>query len=504
MSDSPAPSTSSKANMGDLRKGISGDAGTHHDITVPDHPDDPDAFPSWPKRTGETLPSSFIDRIVNGRAAMPAYPFVVVSRKPKNSPKDAPKVNTGYSYGGEQNGLKPTVILTPEEEKDPKRKAVVLAVFQDMFKEGGVSAVMTGDDALFTWGRGISFLSPALPQSFRDFLQKAPGAKDALLECGITIVGSSNADWRIVDVKSGKVLSGKEAIQHLNGFEPAEEKKGMLSCIAKVTGDFLQQATDSQWYAFKLNFMYYGAHKVPEDVIQTWPPKTVAYVVHAGAYGNFVDAWPEYGATHGDPAKILRIAAKRYQHTDVGNHILVPQQAGSAAPSTTLLFGMGQEMMVNDGIVTRLDGYPGSAQAGDVVFEITPKRQTAKTGTHMVLREQHAAAKASADSEPFDMEKWVDAHQGLEMGVLLTACEDLGYDRLRHTREWYSRLVGPADKPVPAEKDGPRIRLAMDAVLHKGEGEGGRWILDAAERAKLVPPQYEDQYNLLKAKIGIA
>jgi hypothetical protein len=44
----------------------------------------------------------------------------------------------------------------------------------------------------------------------------------------------------------------------------------------------------------------------------------------------------------------------------------------------------------------------------------------------------------------------------------------------------------------------------MDAVLHKGEGEGGRWILDAAERAKLVPPTYKDQYDLLKAKIGIA
>jgi hypothetical protein len=54
------------------------------------------------------------------------------------------------------------------------------------------------------------------------------------------------------------------------------------------------------------------------------------------------------------------------------------------------------------GIVKRLDGYPGSAQADDVVFEITSSRQTAKTGAYMVLRSQQAAAKNSADSGPFD------------------------------------------------------------------------------------------------------
>jgi len=487
--------------MGDLRKGVSGDAGTHHDINVPDHPDDPDAFPSWPKRTGETLPAAFIDRIVKGRAAMPAYTYKPETKKKK----DGTVAQSGYSYGGKKDGLAPSVIFTAQEESDPKRKAVVQLVYKDMYKEGGVSAVMTGDTAIFTWGRGISFQSTALPQAFRDFLQKAPGAKDALLECGITIVGSTNADWRIVDVKNGKVLSGADAIHHLDGAEPADEKQGMLNSIAKVTEDFLQQATDSQWYAFKQNFMYLGDHKVPDDVIQTWPPKSVAYVVHAGAYGNFVKAWPEYGKTQGDAAKILHIAAMRNQHTAEGNHILVPKQVGAAAPSTTLLFGMGQEMMVNDGIVKRLDGYPGSAQADDIVFEIVSARQTAKTGAYMVLRTQSAAvAKASADSGPFDPEIWIDAHQGLAMNILLEKCEELGYDRLRHTREWYSRLVGPPGKEAPAEKDGPRVRLAMDAVLHKGEGEGGRWILDAAERALIMPPKYQDQYDFLKAKIGIA
>lgn len=485
MSETPAQTVPMEA----LRKGFSSDAGSPLVLTIPDHPADPDNFYSWPTRLGAPLPGDFLQKIKASREAAPLLAFRDVTRKGQ----DGSLAKSGYSYGGEKSGTNPTAIVSPSEAADPKLKEVVLKVYDEMHEEGGISAVMTGDAAFFTWGRGISFLSPALAIAFRDFIQQSPSAKTALLDCGMTITGSTNEDWRIVDTATGTVKSGREAIDLLDGPEPADEKKRMLSAIAKITAENMQEASNAQWAAFKRKFMYTGHQKVPAEVIATWPPESVAYVVHAGAYGNFLNGWPEYSQTRGDLAKILRIAAKRNKHIEKDGHILVPAQSGSANPSTTLLFGMGKQIMVKRGIVKPLPGYPGSERPGDIVFEIVKARQTTATGTHMVLR---------GPTPPFDFETWVDANHGKSMSDLLKACEDLGYEQLRRTRDWYAR-IDPATG-MPAEKWGPRPRVAMDAVLHKGEGEGGRWVLDDAGRAGISPTQSADQYQLLKAKLGIA
>src|SRR5690606_7263639 len=141
--------TSQSASMDDLRKGFSSDAGSPQVLTIPDHPDDPDNFHSWPARLGGPLPDEFLRKIKDSREAVPRLTFRDVTRKGQ----DGTAAISGYSYGGEKTGKNPSVVVSPTEAADPKLREVVLKVYDEMHEEGGISAVMTGDAAFFTWGR---------------------------------------------------------------------------------------------------------------------------------------------------------------------------------------------------------------------------------------------------------------------------------------------------------------------------------------------------------------
>ena len=70
-----------------------------------------------------------------------------------------------------------------------------------------------------------------------------------------------------------------------------------------------------------------------------------------------------------------------------------------------------------------------------------------------------------------------------------------GYARLKAMRDFYA-----SDQNRRKEIVGPRPRIAMDAVLHRGEGESGRWIHNECKYANLPP----DQTELIKKKVGLA
>ena len=92
----------------------------------------------------------------------------------------------------------------------------------------------------------------------------------------------------------------------------------------------------------------------------------------------------------------------------------------------------------------------------------------------------------------------VDQHQADSMQALLNVFASAGYKETLDNRNWYTSPDNPKK-----EAWGPRPRIAMDAILHKNEGDGARWVLDECERAGLVPPNYSDQYYLIRSTLGI-
>ena len=49
-----------------------------------------------------------------------------------------------------------------------------------------------------------------------------------------------------------------------------------------------------------------------------------------------------------------------------------------------------------------------------------------------------------------------------------------------------------------------RIMVAMDAVLHKNEGETARWVLDTARYVGISETSCWDQFEIIKKTVGIA
>jgi hypothetical protein len=46
--------------------------------------------------------------------------------------------------------------------------------------------------------------------------------------------------------------------------------------------------------------------------------------------------------------------------------------------------------------------------------------------------------------------------------------------------------------------------VAMDAILHKNEGDTAAWILDVCKSVDISETNCWDQYDLIKKTIGIA
>lgn len=94
---------------------------------------------------------------------------------------------------------------------------------------------------------------------------------------------------------------------------------------------------------------------------------------------------------------------------------------------------------------------------------------------------------------------WVETHQAYSMDKLIQAIQLRSHKDNQHTRDWYA-----SDRNPKKEKFGLRPRIALDAVLHKGEGQNSAWILNDCERAGINMQDTPTQLEIIKKTVGIA
>lgn len=113
----------------------------------------------------------------------------------------------------------------------------------------------------------------------------------------------------------------------------------------------------------------------------------------------------------------------------------------------------------------------------------------------------HDGERESAAADPVSQHKEWDAfvadNQGKAMADLLNVFASAGYKKTLDVRNWYASGENPK-----REAFGLRPLVAMDAILHRNEGDGANWILDVAARAGITAQKNPDQYNLIKSTIG--
>ena len=155
------------------------------------------------------------------------------------------------------------MLVTPQEEQNPRVKEIITRLSVEVEGEGRTASVMTGDAASFTWGVGLAH-GGSLEAWVNDWFASTPRAKDALLDLGITLSGTT---WKIVDTATRTVKTGEAAIASINGREPAEAKKLLLSIFMNVAEQFGVEAANAQWNVTKNNFFYNKVSGPPQDVI---------------------------------------------------------------------------------------------------------------------------------------------------------------------------------------------------------------------------------------------
>lgn len=532
-------------------------------------------FYTWPTYTSP-VPASILNKVAENRKAipLPASGFV---------PFKVDGVATGYSYPAHGKNLKPANICSPEEAADPRLRPIMERLNEEMSGEGGVSAILTGDGAQFTWGRGLAH-NGALEKSFMEFITRDKEAKRRFLDCGIIL---EDKTWKVVDLESNTVQSGESAIGLLNGTKPEAVKKNLLSVFIKITEDHLASASQAQWDVFKKLFFYDVNPRIPPDAIANWTPEAICYVVHCHAWGKFAN-WTRFGSTGGDLKKILRLEVDYTGfYEDKGTHTLVPAVQGNRTPALTMLNNMGHGHMK-----TALEPWQDEAelkakvQKGDVVFQMykgTKPAYYCLRGTERAydpnnkydiwVEQNHAhsmenllaaieklgkkEAQATHDRyvsagnpnkgkwglrpqialEAFlnknagigaagilekartvgitlastpdqylalarmigvdKYDAWVEKNHALPMDYLVKAAGNMKYQETQAHRDWYT-----SGKNQKKEKFGPRPRIAMDAILHKGEGPGASWILNECEWAGIGKNACPDQYDIIKRTIG--
>ena len=159
---------------------------------------------SWP--TLSTLPESIVSQIIANRNRVPSRAGEI---------RLAP--NGYYALG---KNFAPSVLVSPQEEQNPRVKEIITRLSVEVGGEGRTASVMTGDAASFTWGVGLAH-GGSLEAWVNDWFASTPAAKDALLDLGITLSGTT---WKIVDTATRTVKTGEEAIALVNGREPAATK----------------------------------------------------------------------------------------------------------------------------------------------------------------------------------------------------------------------------------------------------------------------------------------
>ncbi len=437
-------------------------------------------FYTWPTLSNP-LPADIVRQVKKNRDALTTDSELYA--KPAKNP-------TGYAYNGK--GFT-TEKCSAEEAADPKLKPIIERLFVEMSGEGGHSAVMTGDGAKFTWGRGLAHKG-ALENCMKYFIEHCAPARTEFLEYGAILDGDT---WKIVDTDAGTVISGEAAIDYLNGTAPAALKKKLLTIFIKVTEDHGDEAATAQWVPFKKQFYY--SPRPPAEVEQSWTPEAICYVVHCKAWGKFA-GWDKFKTTGGDLKKILRMEVEHTGYFDaMGSAKIVRPSARTSSgneifPSVTILSNMGHGIMKASSVLGTVTT-PYYAQSNDIVFEMNASSPV----DFYILRDTSRVYNRHDEINAF-----VANTQNFEMSHLLNVLSSIRgnthnqYLELKEIRDWYASR----DNPLK-EKYGLRPRVAMDAVLHRGEGESSRWILSDCARANISQDSHSDQYNLIKSTIGI-
>lgn len=492
--------------MDALESGLKLSTGQRHMVKVPRISDSlvplvsatsTDAFESWPTMTGK-LPATILERVKNARAAIPML-----------DEKALYSNGNGYAYNG--RFAAPSELFAPEDESDdnPQRRAKFKQVLErfatvELRGEGGMSAVMTGDGAKFTWGPGLT--GDTLVSAFASFLNNTPAAKTDLLECGISIHGGS---WKIVDLDRGEVKSGSDALDFLNGIDPkgSDVRRRLLSAIVAATNANLTQAANAQWPSIKKNHVYPTSFKPPKAVLEDarWDAGSICYVLHCGYWGTF-PGWEEFKKTNGDLKKILRLEAEFTYARNNGSVLLVKQKdqnpnGSPIYPATTMLFNFGGGLVQEKHLLAPLNNL-SEASDGDVVFEIAKPYRNTYNADYAALRGVPRQFDLSGECIP-----WFDQHHFLSMKELLAACDDLSKkNKLRLYRNWYDSGPNPGREGNPQfNRWGLRPRVAMDTVLlRKRDATVKAKILDDARSAGISETQCQDQFALIKSRLGMA
>jgi len=427
-------------------------------------------FYSWPTMTG-ALPNEIVNQIVANRARVTVDPAEL-------------KPNKGKGYFAVGRTFKPTVLGSPEEERDLRRKEILTRLHKELGGEGGTSSVMTGDKAKFTWGHGMAHGGGLEPWANK-FLSSQPEARRAMLDLGIAL---EDRTWKIVDTARQQVAEGEAAMDLLNGPEPAAEKKLLLTCFKQVAEQYGVDAANVQWSFVKERYF----SQVPKEVIadtNAWSAKAICYVIHCCMWGNFA-GWEQFKATRGDSKKILRLEVDYTgYYDDQGAYLLVPPERAKAQvhPSITMLRNMGGNYMIDDRVVEPLDAL-ADARQGDIVFQMD---RLSKAPFYVLRGVSPVWMGEILNVHYYSMSQLLDY---FEKKVRDSPKENKGYARLKKMRDCYASNANPEKEIV-----GLRPRIAMDAVLHRGEGASASWILGDCVNAALPP----DQVELIKQKLGI-
>jgi len=378
---------------------------------------------------------------------------------------------------------------------EDKIKAILDRFYIEKGGEGGTSAVVTGDGALFTWGSGIGFTG-YLKDALTRFLNTCEAGKNALLDYGISVYKNT---FMIVNTDTKTVLTNKAAAQHIDGVDTDTAnplKKLLMTAFVKVTEDNIQMAANAQWECLKINYFYKAPQPIPIDVLYKWSPEAICYVIHCSMWGTFA-TWPKFAETGGDLKKILSIEVNHTKfYDDKGTYKLVQPVRDSMAPSGTMLENMGHRIMIEKKCVEPLASL-SDIRSGDIVF---------KMNTVVSKQEYYILRAATGITNPKDdINTFIANKQGLPMSDLLAAfskvrgSDSAGYKKLQDMRDWYA-----SDANAKKEAFGSRPRIAMDAILHRNEGSTAGWILSDCEQASISQTSCSDQYDLIKSTIGMA
>jgi hypothetical protein len=117
--------------------------------------------------------------------------------------------------------------------------------------------------------------------------------------------------------------------------------------------------------------------------------------------------------------------------------------------------------------------------------------------TFAALPDQYLALTKHLGLDKYDA--WMDQNQGKAMDQLIAAIKTRTYTENKNNREWYA-----SNANSKKEIYGPRPRIALDAVLHKNEGQASAWILDECVRAGITEAATPTQWAIIKDTVGIA